>query len=574
MASIVPKKKGKKTYYYAVESARVNGKPRIVRQDYLGTAERIAALVKDRSAPVPLSATIREFGLSGALWLSAKQTGVFDLLQSLWPEPRSGPSPAHYILLAAIHRICEPGPKTEVEAWYERSALPAVWQFPAERFTSQAFWDCFESILPACGFPQPDDPDPLEVAQSRLLNLWKQRQPATRRLLAYDTTNFYTYIASTNERASLAQRGHNKQGRNNLRQVGLSYVLDGENGISMCHHVYSGETCDADEFSVALERICHMLDENKIERESVTLVFDKGSASLANTVELEKSRAGWICALPWNQAPEQLRRREVEKLSLCSSDLPGVRAAAEKILVHGKEYLCVIKHSSSFAFEQLQSLTTNMAKALQALRRLSIELTKPKCRYTEKSIRAKISRLLSAQFLDQLVQYQLEHRDGCWRLQYDLAPRGFENLLEQRLGRTVLITNRMDWTAEQVAAGYGGQQHIEKVFRGLKDGHWLGWGPMFHWTDRKIRIHAFYCMLGISLLQYLHKQAQSAWNGITVESLLYELKEIRQVVLLYPPQADKGPNRAATVLAKQSLAQQELAKGLGLDVLFERPSRR
>src|SRR5258708_3662056 len=190
MASIVPKKKGNKIYYYAVESARVNGKPRIVRQDYLGTAERVAALVKDRSAPVPVAATSREFGLSGALWLAAKQTGVFDLLLSLWPEPRSGPSPAHYILLAAIHRICEPGPKTEVRDWYDRPAFPAFWHSPADRFTSQAFWDCFESILPAGGFPQPDDPDPLDVAQSRLLNLWKQRQPTSRRLLAYDTTNF------------------------------------------------------------------------------------------------------------------------------------------------------------------------------------------------------------------------------------------------------------------------------------------------------------------------------------------------------------------------------------------------
>lgn len=573
MASIVQKKKGNKVYYYAVQSARVNGKPRIIHQDYLGTAEKIASLVKDRSAPVPISATAREFGLSGALWLAAKQTGVFDLLLSLWPQPRSGPSPAHYILLAAIHRICEPGPKTEVPHWYEQSALPAVWHFPSDRFSSQAFWDCFESILPACGFPQLDDPDPLDLAQSRLLDLWKQRQPATRRLLAYDTTNFYTYIATTNDRASLAQRGHNKQGRDNLRQVGLSYLLDGENGISMCHHVYSGETCDADEFSVALERICRMLDENNIERESVTLVFDKGSASLPNTIELEKSRTGWISALPWNQAPEQLRRREIEKLTLCSSNLPGVRAAAEKILVHGKEYLCVIKYSSSFAAEQIQSLATSMAKAMQSLRRLSIELTKPKSRYTEAGIHAKIGKLLSAQFLDELIQYQLEYRDGCWRLQYEMAPRGFDNLIQQRLGRTVLITNRMDWTAEQVAAGYGGQEHIERVFRGLKDGHWLGWGPMFHWTDRKIRIHAFYCMLGISLLQYLHKQAQGAWNGITLESLISELKEIRQIVLLYPPQGDKGPNRSATVLTKQSLAQQELAKGLGLDQLFEHPRR-
>lgn len=47
----------------------------------------------------------------------------------------------------------------------------------------------------------------------------------SQRLLAYDTTNFHTYIASTNTRSALAQRGHNKQCRHNLRQVGLSYVM-------------------------------------------------------------------------------------------------------------------------------------------------------------------------------------------------------------------------------------------------------------------------------------------------------------------------------------------------------------
>src|SRR2546430_12777793 len=31
---------------------------------------------------------------------------------------RSGPSIAHYLLLAVIHRICQPGPKTEVAGWY------------------------------------------------------------------------------------------------------------------------------------------------------------------------------------------------------------------------------------------------------------------------------------------------------------------------------------------------------------------------------------------------------------------------------------------------------------------------
>src|ERR1700737_2126502 len=146
--SLVAKKKGNKLYYYVVESARVDGKPRIVHQAYLGTAEKVADLVKDRTAPIPLSATMRDFGLPGSLWLAAQQTGVFSLLDSLWPQPRSGPSPAHYLLLAGIHRICQPGPKTEVADWYGRTVLHPLWNFPPERFTSQAFWDAFEQILP------------------------------------------------------------------------------------------------------------------------------------------------------------------------------------------------------------------------------------------------------------------------------------------------------------------------------------------------------------------------------------------------------------------------------------------
>ncbi len=567
MASLVAKKKGNQLYYYVVESARVDGKPRIVHQAYLGSAEKVAALVKDRTAPVPLSATMRDFGLPGALWLAAQQTGVFSLLESLWPQPRSSPSPAHYILLAAIHRICQPGPKTEVSDWYHATVLQSLWHFPPERFTSQAFWDVFEKILPQEWISLSSADDPLEQAQLRLLALWKEKQGMRRRLLAYDTTNFYTYIASTNTRNELAQRGHNKQGRHNLRQVGLSYVLDGESGVSLCHHVYPGDVADAEEFSTALSRITRMLDHHQIARDTVTLVFDKGTAALANTVELEEARVGWISALPWNQAPVELRERAVEQLPTCSSQQPGVRAVAEKLLVHGKEYLCVVKYSASFAGEQLHSLTTSVSKVLQYLRRFSMELNKPKARWDEKKIRSKIQRWLSGQFLTDVVHYDLQQRDGRWHLQFDFNTAAWQHLLTRRLGRTVLLTNRMDWTAEQVAAGYSGQQSIERVFRGLKDGEWLGWGPMHHWTDRKIRIHAFYCMLGISLLQYVHKQAQVAWAGISVEQLLEELRQIQQFVLLYPAQGQKGPNRVSTVLSKQTLAQQSLAQTLGLEQL-------
>jgi transposase len=439
-----------------------------------------------------------------------------------------------------------------------------LWEFPAERFTSQAFWDAFEQILPEGHEALSPADDPLEQAQLRLLGLWKEKQLVSRRLLAYDTTNFYTYIASSNGRNQLAQRGHNKQGRHNLRQVGLSYVLEGEHGLSLCHHVYPGNVADVEEFSTVLTRIRRMLDQNQIARETVTLVLDKGSAALANTVALEEAGVGWISALPWNQAPAELRSRATEQLPACSSAQPGVRATAEKTLVHGREYLCVVKYSASFAGEQLHSLTTSLSRVLQSLRRLAVELKKPKARCKQEQIERKIRRWLSPPFLAELIRYQLQEQDGRWQLQFDFDSAALPQLLSQRLGRTVLLTNRMDWSPEQVVAGYGGQQSIERVFRGLKDGQWLGWDPMYHWTDRKIRIHAFYCMLGISLLQYVHQQAKAGWADLSVEQLLEELAQIKQFVLLYPPQGEKGPPRTAYVLSQQSLAQQALVKTLGL----------
>jgi transposase len=564
MAAIISKRKGNKLYYYVVESARVAGRPRIVQQTYLGSADRVAELLKDRTAPVPVEATTREFGLPGALWMAAQRSGVWDVLQSMWELPQSGPSPAHYLLLAAIHRICQPGPKTEVADWYQKTVLSSLWRFPAERFRSQDFWDCFDRIDVSDDARQEDD---LQRAQSALLACWKDRQMVSRRLLAYDTTNFYTWTASTNQRNRLAQRGHNKQGRHNLRQVGLSYVLDGEHGISLCHHVYAGNVADVDELPQALERLVRMLDRNQIERSSVTLVFDKGTAALNNTLLLNQAGVGWISALPWNQAPPELRERPIEQVPLCSSAHPGVHAVTERAVVHGAEYLCVLRYSSAFASEQLHSLTASLAKVMQSMRRLSQDLAKPGCRSKETSIRAKIQRWLSAPFLEDLIQWRLESENGRFRLQFDFNGAGFQKILTHRLGRTVLVTSRLDWTAEQVVAAYSDQQRIEQVFRGLKDGDWLGWGPMYHWTDSKIRVHAFYCMLGISLLQYMYKQAQPAWPGLSMETMLEELRQIGQFVLLYPPQGQKGPQRAAIVQSKQTFPQQQLAKVLGLDEL-------
>ena len=61
MVSITKKKRGNKVYYYARECRRVNGKPKIVWQKYLGRAEDIIArMTGGEPAPQPDSAVVTD----------------------------------------------------------------------------------------------------------------------------------------------------------------------------------------------------------------------------------------------------------------------------------------------------------------------------------------------------------------------------------------------------------------------------------------------------------------------------------------------------------------------------------
>jgi hypothetical protein len=243
-----------------------------------------------------------------------------------------------------------------------------------------------------------------------------------------------------------------------------------------------------------------------------------------------------------------------------------VGVAAEKLLVHGKEYRCVLKYWATFAGEQLHSVSTSLSKALAALRRLAVEMARPGNRLIPAGIEAKILRWLAAPFLAELINYELHDEGGGRRLSFQVDHTALQELITHRPGRTLFLTNRQEWTAEQVVAACAGQHELEQVFRGLKAGDLLNWQPMYHWTDSEIHVHAFYCLLGLSLLHYVLRQAQTFWPQLTVEKLQEELGEIQQFVLLYPALGG-GPPRTATVLTTQSLVQKGLIETLGLQQL-------
>ena len=66
--------------------------------------------------------------------------------------------------------------------------------------------------------------------------------------------------------------------------------------------------------------------------------------------------------------------------------------------------------------------------------------------------------------------------------------------------------------------GYRSQNDVESGFRQLKDPHVVGFSPMFHWTEAKIRVHVFYCVLALALAvaHLMRRQAHQAGLDLSV----------------------------------------------------------
>ncbi len=110
MASIIGKKRGEATYYYLVESARVGGKPRIVSQEYLGTAEELAVAMRGAGLGLPDRVQHKDFGAVAATWGLLEDLGVAGIIDEVAGARRSdaGASVGTFLVLAALNRLADP----------------------------------------------------------------------------------------------------------------------------------------------------------------------------------------------------------------------------------------------------------------------------------------------------------------------------------------------------------------------------------------------------------------------------------------------------------------------------------
>ena len=92
-----------------------------------------------------------------------------------------------------------------------------------------------------------------------------------------------------------------------------------------------------------------------------------------------------------------------------------------------------------------------------------------------------------------------------------------------------IITDRHQWSTERIVAAYHGQSRIERVFRDLKADRCISIQPQYHWTDHKIRVHTFICVLAYVLAARVRATAEKAGYRGSLSRLFRELNRIRLV---------------------------------------------
>jgi transposase len=560
MASLTPKVLKGHTYYYARECQRVDGKPKIVKTVYLGSLEHIVQAVTQAQRPhPPQSARLASFGDVAALYDQAGQIGLVPLIDAQVPKRDQGLSVGQYLVLAAINRAAHPASKAQLARWYHHTILPRLLPATTDQLSSQAFWNHMDYVTEA---------DIAAIEQALSQRLIRQLNLSLRTLV-YDGTNFFTFI-NTRTPARLPARGHNKQHRGDLRQVSLGILVSTDFHVPLFHRVYTGNLTDATAFQSVSEELAARYRQLAQGCEHITLVFDKGNNSKEAFQTLDNSPFHFIGSLVPSQHPDLLRIPLEDFQPLAGQRLASCLAYRTTKKVFGQQRTIVITYNENLLEGQLQGIEANLTKARRKLEELQANLRRRRegrlkqgRAPTAESLRKQAEQICRGQFLKRLLHYEVAP-GAIPTLSYRTDTAALARLVRTHLGKTILFTDNAAWTSEEIVLGYRAQDHIESAFRDMKNPHFLGWSPMFHWTDSKIRVHAFYCVLALTLISLLQRRLHQHGLDLSLSRMMQLLGGIEEVLLIYPRQPGQKQPRTTTCLSEKDAEQAQLFELLGL----------
>ena len=125
---------------------------------------------------------------------------------------------------------------------------------------------------------------------------------------------------------------------------------------------------------------------------------------------------------------------------------------------------------------------------------------------------------------------------GLLKLNGRYQRRVWDKLQGTLPGKTLIFSDNADWSDADLMRGYRAQHHVESAFRQMKDTDCIAIRPQYHWTDQRVRVRLFCCVLTLCGLS----QREVSCQGIrrSVPALLANLAGIREVDLLFPSRED------------------------------------
>jgi len=562
VASIVGKKRGKATYYYLVESARVNGQPRIISQEYLGTADELAAAMRGGGLGLPDRTRHKDFGAVAAAWGMLEDLGVAGLIdQVAGPAPAGQPlSTGTYLALAALNRLVAPCSKAAFADWWKTTAADRFARISAAALDHRRFWDAMHAVTV----------EQLEQVSEKIAVQIVRSSGVDVSSVALDMTNFATFIDTANGKAPIAQRGKAKQKRSDLRLVGLGLVVTRDGGIPLTWHGYPGNKPDVTQFPAMIDQlrgryqaICAAAGVPAVAAD-MTVVFDAGQNSEANFAHLADGGLHWIGSVPASDCPDLTALPALVRTIVDKDRFGGLTGYDTRREVYGAKRRAILTHSPELREAQARGFDgTTLAKASKKLDELAATLARGKTRRGKDKVTAEIETITAKPWVRRVITWQLTgDQPKDLRLSWSIDPSARAALDEELFGKHVLITSHDDWPVPEVIAGYRSQSEAEFSFRQMKDTRVVSFSPMHHWTEHNIRVHVFTCVLALQIAHLMRLRAARAGLPMSVRELLRELAGIGETILLY--HGDRGRPRAHRMLTETSPVQDKLAGIFGL----------
>ena len=560
MAYLTRKRIKGKTYYYVEECERTKGKVHRKWQKYLGTIEKIVKAV-DAPVPAPAYAEVFDFGCPAVYWDAVTHLGIIPTLDSVLPKRNQGMSIGQYLALAAMNRGIKAVSKNSMWQWFQTTMLMRVFSGATKNsLSSQRFWDVM-SLVPE---------NQLASIWGTLVDSVLDRHPIDLSCASYDGTNFYTFIGSFNTHSSLAQRGKNKQGRTNLRQINYALFCTRKDQFPLYFDVYEGNRNDAKEFGSIIDKFFARFASRAIDGKGVTLVFDKGNNSKENFLPFAEDanrHYHFVASVKLDEHKEfaAIPNDDPRLAPLSNPRLDQVRAWRATKKIYGRDLTVVLTFNHKLHTAQFQSITNEINKCLVKLGEIAERLDERHCGRVTKghvptvdSIASQVAAVLHGQHMKKLVTTNITLHNGIPLLAFTPNTQELSQLAQTYLGKSIIITDNDSWSTEDIVLTYRSQYVVEDVFKHMKDRDIGCWWPMSHWTDQKIKVHGLYCSLTLMLRSLIMKTVRESDLPISIGELHRRLQGIREVVNFYTAEDATAKPHSHSVLTRMDDTQKRL----------------